>query len=162
MELIELLKKLRFLKADSKYTKESRTFILSINKSEKAGFSSAIKEVISGVFRSGWSMALTAALLLLAISSFSILKLIYPATTAVVDITGLRAEAQAIDAQIELTSVTYNAILGIENKTSTTSIILPAARKRIVAETNKTNQIPTAESTSTAPTIDSVLNMLSE
>jgi len=163
MELIELLKKLRAIKADSGYTKESRAFILNSGKHENANLMFFAKEIISGVFRSGWSIALTAVLLLLTIGSFSVLKVLYPITTAVVDVTGLKAEAQAIDAQIELTNVEYASATGIENKTSTARMALPLTGQSAKRKQAQSGQSAvSAESTSTPPTIDSVLNMLSE
>lgn len=164
MELIEFLKKLRAIKADSGYTKESRAFILNAGGHEKASFAFLAKEALSGIFRSGWSMALTAALLLMAIGSFSVLKLLYPITSAVVDVSGLKAEARAIDAQIELTGVRYDAT-AMENKTSTVSMALPAAKKQAV-KSKQLKPVQNAAATESAavppPTIDSVLNALSE
>ncbi|HUX36113.1 MAG TPA: hypothetical protein VMV71_03725 [Candidatus Paceibacterota bacterium] len=164
MDLIELLKKLRALKADSGYTKESRAFILNSGKNEKITAGFLAKEMLSGIFRSGWSIALTAALLLLAIGGFSALRILYPITSsAVVDLTGLKAEAQAIDAQIELNGVQYD-ITGMENRSSTVRMALPAASNvsRKTDQAKPAESATSTESTSTPPTIDSVLNALSE
>src|SRR3990167_5273779 len=137
METTELLKKLKNIKPDTDYSRKSRMVILSNDLKESRlpvlSFSfygeqrRTIRQIATGVLHSGWSMALTAVFLLLAIGSFSILKILTPATTAVVDITGLRAEAQAIDARIELTNIVYNPSADIENKTSTSSITTPNA-----------------------------------
>lgn len=161
MELIELLKKLRALKADSVYTKESRAFILNTGRHERVNLAFFAKEIVSGIFRSGWSMALTAALLLMTIGSFSVLKLLYPITTAVVDVSGLKAEAQAIDAQIELTGIQYDAT-AMENKTSTASMALPAAKQAVKKQAKPVQNAAATEAAPAAPTIDSVLNALSE
>ncbi|MEK7546621.1 MAG: hypothetical protein AAB536_00325 [Patescibacteria group bacterium] len=165
MEPIELLKKFKHLGADSDYTRKSKIVILSQGNDKLAGFSLASREIAAGVFRSGWSIAMTAVMLLLAIGSFSILKILSPAKTSVVDIGGLRAEAQAIDAQIELTNVFYNDILGLENKTSTVSAAPPEVKSPKAATVPTQNEINaslgSAETTSTKPTIDSVLDALS-
>lgn len=161
MELIDILKKLRAIKADSGYIKESRSFILSSGKHNEPNLAFFAKELAIGVFRSGWSIALTAVLLLLTMGSFSIIKVLHPVTTAVVDVAGMKAEAQAIDAQIELTGVEYAAI-GIANKTSTVSMALPEIKPRAKAVKAKPGITTLAETTSTAPTIDSVLETLSE
>ncbi|MDO8664060.1 MAG: hypothetical protein Q7K44_00690 [Candidatus Liptonbacteria bacterium] len=174
MELIELLKKLKNIKPDSDYSRKSRLVILShgstqltINKESRLPvFSFSFKQVATGVLRSGWAMALTAIFLFLTIGSFSVLKILSPATTAVVDLTGLKAEAQAIDAQIELTNVVYNASVGIENKTSTSSIILretksPKAATKQAESGVKPNATGLAEDASAQPTIDSALDILS-
>jgi hypothetical protein len=161
MELIDLIKKLRAIKADSGYTRESRAFILSKGRDKNAEIMLFARETISGIFRSGWAIALTAALFLLAISSFSALRILHPVTNAVVDVTGLKAEAQAIDAQIQLNNVEYDATAGIENKTSTISAAPKAATAPAKKETAAENT-GVAASTSTPPTIDSVLDALSQ
>ena len=174
MELIELLKKLKNIKPDSDYSRKSRLVILSHRENHMPVFSFSfygeqrrtIKQVATGVLHSGWAMALTAIFLFLTIGSFSVLKILSPATTAVVDLTGLKAEAQAIDAQIELTNVVYNASVGIENKTSTSSIILretksPKAAAKQAEDGVKSNVTGLAEDASAQPTNDSALDILS-
>ncbi|MBI4085382.1 MAG: hypothetical protein HY432_02685 [Candidatus Liptonbacteria bacterium] len=162
MEPIELLKKFKNLEPDPDYTKRSRNLILSNGR--WAGFPVSMKEITMGIFKSGWSIALTAAMLLLAVGSFSALKIFSPVRNSVVDITGLKAEAEAIDAQIELGNVVYTSALGIENKTSTTSIASPKATVKISppAKTENIGQESGEEGTSTEPTIDSVLDALSQ
>src|SRR3989344_1034336 len=108
MELIEILKKSKSIEADSDYVRKSRMIILRHGAEKSPSFSMPMEEVIRGVFHSGWSIALTAALIILTISSFLISKILSPATAAVVDLTSLKAEAQAIDIQIRLTNVAYN------------------------------------------------------
>ncbi len=161
MELIDILKKLRAIKADSGYTKESRSFILSSGKRNEPNLAFFAKELAIGIFRSGWSIALTAVLLLLTMGSFSIIKVLHPVTSAVVDVAGMKAEAQAIDAQIELNNVEYVAT-GIVNKTSTASMALPEIKPKAKASQVKPGLMTLVETTSTAPTIDSVLETLSE
>ncbi len=175
METNELLKKLKNINPDSDYSRKSRMIVLSAegNSSPTLPFSfygeqrRTIKQITVGVLRSGWAMALTAAFILLAIGSFSVLKFLSPATTAVVDITGLKAEAQAIDAQIEFTNVVYNSSVGIENKTSTSSIMLPETKpQKAAAKQTKNTASPSAtssaENASAQPTIDSALDILSQ
>lgn len=177
METTELLKKLKNIKPDPDYSRKSRVVILSNDLKEShlpvLSFSfygeqrRTVKQIVTGVLHSGWSMALTAAFLLLAIGSFSALKILSPATTAVVDLTGLRAEAQAIDAQIEFTNVVYSESISIENKTSTSSIIPRETKSpRAVATKQaegKIEPVATAsiEISPEQPTIDSALDMLS-
>jgi len=178
METTELLKKLKTIKPDSDYSRKSRMVVLSHGSTRSTGsgraeltinaenrlpvFSFSFRQIATGVLHSGWSIAMTAIFLLLAIGSFSVLKILSPATTAVVDLTGLKAEAQAIDAQIELTNIEY-ATAVIENKTSTVSMVLPAANQKAKSKQMKSGlNAAGMESTSTPPTIDSVLEILSE
>ncbi|MDP3948810.1 MAG: hypothetical protein Q8Q17_02575 [bacterium] len=177
METIELLKKLKNIKPDTDYSRKSRLVILSNDLKESRlpvlSFSfygeqrRTIRQIAAGVLHSGWSMALTAVFLLLAIGSFSILKILTPATTAVVDLTGLRAEAQAIDARIELTNIVYSESINIENKTSTSSIISREVKSPGAVTTKQAGgeiePVATAstESSPEQPTIDSALDILS-
>ena len=173
METTELLKKLKNIKPDTDYSRKSRMVILSndLKESRLPVLSFSFRQIATGVLRSGWSMALTAVFLLLAIGSFSILKILTPATTAVVDITGLRAEAQAIDARIELTNIVYNPSADIENKTSTSSITMPnaepqkatARRTDDEAQQNAADVAGSAKSAPEQPAfgIDSALDILS-
>lgn len=163
MDILELLKKLKSVEPNRDYSRKSRMVILGRQGSRLPVFSFSFGEIATGVFRSGWAIALTAVLLLLTIGSFSFLKFISPATTAVVDLTGLRAEAQNIDTQIELANIVYNSsIISIENKTSTVSIILPRTKSPKAAV--KREEIVSAtdvESASAETTIDSALDALS-
>ena len=167
MEPIEILKKLKSLKADPGYTKRSRMTILKDADREETGFHLGFKKIIVSVFHSGWSIALTAALFLMAISSFSILKVLSPATTAIADLAGIRAEAQDVDMQIQIVNVAYNPSVQLENKTSTQSIavtqggILKASSDEIKKEAEQIgldiSKIPTEP-----VGIDSLLEALSE
>ncbi len=142
MELNEILKKLKNVAPDSDYSRKSKAIILS--QRQRQSFSFSIKDIAAGVFRSGWSMALAAVLLLLAIGSFSALKtIISPATTAVVDVAGLRAEAEVIDAQIQLTNINYSSL---ENKTSTVRMVIrgtkaPVKKADTLSNTSTTDEI---------------------
>lgn len=166
MEPIEILKKFKSIRPDADYAKKSRMVILSHGKNQDFRFGLSVKDLMAGVLRSGWSMALTAVLLLLTISGFSALKFLSPATTAVVDLTGLKAEAQDIDIQIQVANVAYDSSLGIENKTSTQAIVFPKRKIRAANLNQLENQIKVVGSetieTSIETDIDSILNALSK
>ena len=163
MEIIELLKKIKSVEANHDYSRKSRGIILSHAKEETFNSNITVGGIIAGVFRSGWATALTAVFLFLVIGGFSVLKIFSPATTAVVDITGLKAEAQAIDAQIELTNIVYNATLGIENKTSTAAMSLPSAKQTVSRKSKDADQSAIGNENAAAQiTIDSFLDALSE
>ena len=75
MEITELLKKIKLVEANHNYSRKSRGIILSHTKEETFNSSITVREIIAGVFRSGWTMALTAVFLFLAIGGFSVLKI---------------------------------------------------------------------------------------
>lgn len=164
MEITELLKKIKMVEADRDYSRNSKSIILSHTKEEIFDTHITVGEIISGVFRSGWAMALTAVFLFLAIGGFSVLKIFSPATTAVVDMTGLKAEARAIDTQIELTNIAYNASLGIKNETSTAAMASSQPAKQTVVRKDKISKqvSTTVENVAAQITIDSFLDALSQ
>ncbi|GEM_PF-6669398 len=167
MEITELLKKIKSVEANNDYSRKSRGVILSHIKEEIFDSKITVGGIIAGVFRSGWTIALTAVFLFLAIGGFSVMKIFSPATTAVVDITGLKAEAQAIDAQIELTNIAYDASSNIENKTGTTVMALPTAKQTVKQTVNHRAKdvkqgVTSTENAAAQMTIDSFLDALSE
>lgn len=163
METTDLLKKLKSIQPDKDYSRKSRMVVLSHKEKTLPILYLSPKEITMSVLRSGWAIALTAALMLLALGSFSVLKMFSPATTAVVDLTGLRAEAQAIDTQIELTNIVYVSP-GNENKTSTAAAAPNAEPIKQIrrAEIESKTGVSASAKVPTEPTIDSVLETLSQ
>ncbi len=117
MELIEVLKKLKKMEANADYTRKSRQLIMSQEKNAWSVFS--FKHFAANLFQSGSAIAMTAMLLFLVFGSFSLWKIFSRGNPVAIELTGLQAEAQAIDIQIQLTSIAYNEPALLENKTST-------------------------------------------
>ena len=63
------------------------------------------RDVVFGAFQSGSAIALTVVVILLLVGGFSVAK--YVQRVAGLDPQGLRAEAQAIDMQLQLTGLDY-------------------------------------------------------
>ena len=123
MELIEVLKKLKRIEANADYTRKSRRLIISREKNAWPVFS--LKHFAASIFQSGSAIAMTAILLFLVFGSFSLWKIFSPTNRIAIELTGLQAEAQAIDIQIQLTNVAYHEPTLLENKTSTAPFARP-------------------------------------
>lgn len=128
MELIEVFKKLKKIEPNVSYTRKSRQLIMSQEKNARPVFS--LKHFAVNLFQSGSAIAMTAVLLFLVFGSFSLWKIFSPANPLAVELTGLQAEARAIDIQIQLTNIAYHEPALLENKTSTA----PFARKATPAK----------------------------
>ena len=176
MELIELLKKLKNLKAHPDYTRKSRQLIMSQEKNawpapynlsearqRRPGFS--LKHFAANLFQSGSAIAMTAMLLFLVFGSFSLWKIFSPANPIAIELTGLQAEAQAIDIQIQLTNIAYQEPIALENKTSTVPFAHPkpvsvVLDPKVEQEAKNLGLTPTGSSTSVL--INEALDNLAE
>ena len=164
MELTELLKKIRTLKADSDYVRSSRAAIVG-----EAGWqtgtlrkSSPWQVLVHGL-QFGSAVTLASIFVVLVIGGFSTWKFLSPFRLASLDPVGLRAEAQAVDIQIQLTNIDYSEPAG---GAATTPKIAADAHAARVAELAKNLGVdPLAGGpTSSKPvvTIDEALDRLAE
>lgn len=167
MEPIELLKKLQKIEANADYTRKSRGLIMSREKNTLPVFS--FKQFAANIFQSGSAIAMTAMLLFLFFGTFSLWKIFSPSNPVAIELTGLQAEAQAIDIQIQLTNIAYNEPAFLRNKTSTVPFARPAARasavsgapaQRVEQEAKNLGVTPTGSSTNML--IDEALDALSQ
>lgn len=128
MELTELLKKLKKIEPNADYARKSRHIIMSREKNERVVFS--FKHFAANLFQSGSAIVMTAMVLFLVFGSFSLWKLFAPASPVAIDLSGLQAEAQAIDIQIQLANVAYREPELLQNKTSTVPFAHPSAPEK--------------------------------
>ena len=120
MELTELLKKLKMIEPDREYKERSRRVLFAGYETNVARPTTAWQFILQNL-QAGSGIALAGILILLiagsvATSSFS------PVQLKSLDPVSLRAEADAIDIQIQLTSIAYEP--GV-NDTSTPAVVLP-------------------------------------
>lgn len=155
MELIEILKKLKKIEANAEYTRKSRQIIMSQERNVWPVFS--LKHFAVNIFQSGSAIAMTAMVLLLIFGSFSLWKIFSRGNPIAIELTGLQAEAQAIDIQIQLTNIAYHEPVLLENKTSTVPFARPATPAnnvsgildpRVEQEAKNLGLTPTGSSTS--------------
>jgi hypothetical protein len=106
MDIHELLKQLKTLTPDAEYSARSRRVILSAPRKEvKRG----VWDVILGTLQAGSAIVLTGILILLIVGGFSGAPWLGKPFTPEFDFQSLQAEADAVDIQIQLTEVSYQA-----------------------------------------------------
>ena len=103
MNLFEILRKFKTIKPDGSFTEKSKRAILASPQNIPV-------RPFAGVFRfieTGAAVVLAGFFMLLITGAFSNSSYIAPVQYSVIDATGLHAEAQAIDMQIQLANVNY-------------------------------------------------------
>lgn len=159
MDLLETLKKFKKLEPEAGYTLRSRKIILSHGKA-RSWF--LFKETLVSILQSGSAIALTAVLLVLVLGGFSVWKFFSATNPVGIDVAGLRAEAEAIGIQIQLTNIAYQES-GLLNETSTIPLsnLLPRQTTKSPRAAKQTENLPVS-STSTSVLIDEALDKLSQ
>lgn len=153
MEILEVLKKFKHIKPGEDYTLHSREIIVAspfVPAPERIGPWRAFVQSI----QFGSAIALVGAGVLLIMGAFSSWKFLSPFRTASLDITALRAEAEAINMQVQLTDINYT-----ENSKAGAS-----AKKVLPPEINDAAEKIglTPATSSEAMTIEDSLNKLAE
>jgi len=160
MDLIKLLQNLKEIEPDQEYAKRSKRLILSTALKPEVKWS--IRQLFFETIQSGSAIALSGLLILLLIGGFTVGKILFPSSSYILDYGSLRAEAEAIDIQIQLTNLTYEEPLSdysIKEKgeeRATTIPLAPAPKKEAVVP-EKTLK-PAATS---SMSVDSALEILS-
>lgn len=158
--LFQQLKKLRRIEAHADVIKRSREFILTSRQSsthEAAVFVNApdatsrqisVWDIILKNFEFGASVALAGALILMIFGGFSAWKLFSPLQLRNLDASGIKAEAQALDIQIQLTKLSYDEISDTARPTvSASETQAPAPVKtRVIKKQPAQVQVPDAPS----------------
>jgi hypothetical protein len=158
MELIELLQKLKTIKPAPHYSRLSRERILNLS-GEKKGLFSAAWQLILRSLQFGSALALATILIMLVVGGFAVWKSVSHVELGSLNPSSLRAEAEAIDVQIQLTNIVYPRQ---ENaKTTPQTAIFP---KTLRTEKISEGLLEPAPSSSPAPTItiDEALDRLAE
>ena len=163
MDLLQLLKQLNKIEPDPEYTRRSKLAILGLpeNNQKRTAWG-----LVWSSIRFSTGAMVTGLVIVLIFVAFSAIKFSSPTPLAALDPITLRAEAEAIDIQIQL------ATLGYENPTlliEQTSTLKMAASNvdKISIKNNDLNEaatttVDTQEGAADSPTIDEVLGKLSE
>lgn len=149
----DLLRHIRSLEADPSYVRRSRTLIL-----EERSYRPGVWRALAQSFHFGASVALASIFLVVILGGFSAWRFLSPFRLDSLDVSGLRAEAQAIDVQIQLADVTYPTV------TETTPDAAPNEDEAIIAGLGKKLGFAEIDTTSgTQPlSIDEALTKLTE
>lgn len=104
-QLLKTLQQLKTIVADPGYTKRSRELIL--NTLQPRGPVTMWRIVLENI-QVGTALALAGVLVFLVVGGFTFLNILSPLRLSSLDPAGLRAEAEAIDIQIQLTDLNYS------------------------------------------------------
>ncbi|MFH0890815.1 MAG: hypothetical protein V1856_02170 [Candidatus Liptonbacteria bacterium] len=106
MEIQDILKKFRQINPDADYTRRSRSLIVETPFVVSPPLTSPWRAFVQSL-QFGSAMVLVGATLILIVGGFSSWKFLSPFRTASLDIGALRAEAEAVNMQVELTDINY-------------------------------------------------------
>ena len=117
-EIFKQLKKLQMIEPDKQSTERLRALIIATEKSIRTKRISMWDVILKNV-EIGASFALAGILIITILGGFSAWRFLSPLKLSNLDTTGLKAEAQAVDIQIQLTNLDYDEIVGVMKSTST-------------------------------------------
>ena len=160
MELFTLLKKFKHIEPSKAYTERSKSVILSMPRAEAEPSSWAEIAQLFGT-RAVWATGIAMMVLIVAVGA--VMNLSPNGAISGLDPVTLKAEADAIDIQIQLTNLTYNEPLQTGSSESTAPVA-PAPLKKEVREQAAALGLTSASSTNTETpntiTVDEALNKL--
>lgn len=172
MKISELFSQFKSINPDPHYSEKSKRVVLAFPRE-----TTPIRErgvmVFLRALETGVALVLAGFFILLATGSFSGNKYLAPVQYAVIDPSGLQAEAQAIDIQIQLANLDYSEVTSTVAQ-STTPTVSAVMRPLMTAGigmasstfggTASSTAIGTASSTasSTSLTVDQALQALSQ
>ena len=150
------------IEADKRFKERSRVVIIGTQKRR------SVWDVILKNVELGTSFALAGILIITIFGGFSAWRFLLPLKLSNLDTTGLKAEAQAVDIQIQLTNLNYDEITGAAESTAP-SMESKNAPGKIWAENSSNRQpeeTPSTRATSSASngtlSIDEALEKLAE
>jgi len=157
MDLFKLLKQLKNIEPDRDFKERSRYLILETSGPRQKTVSGWLLHNLGNAA----ALALGSLLLLLMMGSFSAWTIFSPARLSALDPASLRAEAQAIDIQIQLTNLGYSLTSSTAGLNETTPAT--AAPQKTITINNQKLQITISSSSATGTiSIDEALDRLSE
>ncbi len=155
MNLFETLQELKKIQPDPAFSENSRRMVLMSTPKE----SLSPRRVFARSLAVAGSLVMAGALIFIIVGGLSATNLAPQFSS--IDPTALRAEAQAIDTQINLLNVDYT-----ETTASTEPVVLgaiKATRRRMITSTSSLAEIGTASSTATSTmSVDELLQGLSQ
>ena len=160
-DIIKQLKKLQGIEADKRFTEQSRVLIIGARK-QKSIWGVILKNVELGT-----SFAIAGILVITILGGFSAWRFLSPLKLSNLDTTGLKAEAQAVDIQIQLTNLRYDEIAGAVESTTPSAESKNAPVKIWAGNTSRGQQKETGTLATSSPSsevlsIDEALEKLSE
>jgi hypothetical protein len=171
MKLSDILKPFKNIQPDADFSRHSRAEILLAPQNERRTMRGVF--AFLHVIETGAAVALAGFFILILTNSFSPTRSIAPIQYAVIDPTGLHAEAQAIDMQIQLADIVYPQVTSTVVATPAASAALtkafaavlgtPAASSSVAVATSTADASTSAPAASTTPlSVDQALQQLTQ
>ena len=164
MNLFETLKQFKNIEADPGFVERSRRTVSAFPQNEERG----TRHVFGRVFEGAGSLILAGILVFAVIGGFSGSKYLTPVSFSSIDPVGLRAEADAIDMQINLTNLNYVQSAGNPESTAlaavqgSPSILHSLAIPLVGAPGTTASTSATSTATSTSMSINEALQKLAQ
>lgn len=161
MDLQKELKKLKDIHPSREYSSKSKLVILASEQFEPA--QSFLKLFAISSARFGTALALTAVFIILVVGGFSANRAGDDLISGL-DLRGLRAEAQAIDIQIELTRIAYEEDTKTDKTIKIARKITPSSKgeESTITETAKILEEINKPTSTEEATIDGLLEKLTQ
>ena len=168
MNLFEILKQFKTIEPDGSYAEKSKRAILAMPQKVTAGVRLGVLRFIE----TGVAVVLAGFFILLITGGLTGNQPFAPVQYSVVDPQGLKAEAQAVDMQIELANVTYtestsslavgNGAASTPAGVSSTKGLAPAFVKATSSAPSASSSTATSTASSTTLSVDQALQKLSQ
>jgi len=150
MDLLKILKQFKNIEPNRAFSETSRRAVLAQAEAMPAW---SVKRALFGILEAGTAVALAGFFIMLITGGFSGSRLA-PVQYSAIDPQGLRAEAQAIDIQIQLANLNYQG----STAESTVQTVKPANTTKAASPVTSATSTPAATPTLT---IDQALEKLS-
>jgi hypothetical protein len=158
MDIFELLKQLNKIEPDKNYTLLSKDKILNIGKKNVEIFYTQPKPKLPVLLRIVYSLSFVFSIFIIIFGAILFFKSFTPNLEAL-NPQAIKAEADAIDFQIQLSKIIYNTP---ENNLSKTVLLQKIIKNETSTPKTEVIEINTSTSTSTPITIEEVLDILSK
>ena len=156
MNLLELIKKLKEIEPDKHYTEKSRSVILSTPLTKKLRYTSSWLPQLKFI----GAFSLASLIFFILLGGFSNSKFSTPLRLSSLDPVNLRAEADAIDIQIQLTDIHYRESSFTSNES--TAPLTPSKIEKELQKQAENLGLKNQASSTPEITIDEALDKLSE
>jgi len=162
MDLLETLKQFKTIVPDTGFTTKSKRAVLAALPLEDSAFGvSGLRRAIFHIIETGVAVGLAGLFIVLITGGFSG-SVISPVKFSAIDPQTLHAEADAIDAQIDLASVNYSEPAAVTESTQKIAASLNKKIDIIVATSTPSSATTTAITPTSSLSIDQALKALSE
>jgi hypothetical protein len=171
MELFETLRQFKKITPDEAYREKSKRMILAHTPTEPLALW-GFRRTVAAIFETGFAVALTVFFILIIVGKFPGQSSVGPVQLSVINPDTLKAEAQAVDIQIQLAQIAYTETTSTAESTPATTAAIAAKQPALAtaAATAASSSDASGESstsstespTSTTVSIDQALQELAQ